>query len=136
MLFRSPSASRDSSAGASGCACRLQQRSHCRALAPRALEADRNVRDAHGILHENVFDVVGHLVEEALLHMLVDAPSLMACGKNCPRIDGPASCTCHAMGMPEASRPVVIRAIALFAVHKAEASVAVTKRQSETCSAC
>src|SRR5262245_66329431 len=35
--------------------------------------ADRHVRDAQGILHENVLDVVRHLVEKALLHMTVDA---------------------------------------------------------------
>src|SRR5262245_63566857 len=35
--------------------------------------ADRHVRDAHGILHENVLDVVGHLVEKTFLHMPVDA---------------------------------------------------------------
>src|SRR5262245_26634338 len=35
--------------------------------------ADRHVRDAQGILHENVLDVVRHLVEKALLHMPVDA---------------------------------------------------------------
>src|SRR5436189_5906044 len=58
---------------------------------------DRHVRDAHGILHENILDVVGHLVEKALLHICLSTPFLMACGKNCPWIDGPASCTCHAM---------------------------------------
>jgi hypothetical protein len=39
-----PSASRGSSAGARGCACRLQQRSRCRAQAPRALAAARQRR--------------------------------------------------------------------------------------------
>src|SRR6516225_8230452 len=35
--------------------------------------ADRHVWNAHGVLYENVLDVVGHLVEKAFLHMLVDA---------------------------------------------------------------
>ena len=76
-----------------------------------APDADRHMRVAHGEIDAVVRHVVGHVFQQAL-EKVPSTPNCMTRGETAAMIDWPEVRIFHAIGMPSASRPAVILALA------------------------